>query len=171
ERPHRLGRGLPVATRTDRYEILADERVTHDGEITEAAHEHGREVERVPLAVRLEAVRQLRRLVRELLEPLHARHRRRRLAPPALELAAADARIGDAPEGGIDLHECSARHVSRSATRTTSRSPDHVSSTAHTLLSTRPSDRACLRITSSVTSVFTPDAFFGQATQRPPSAS
>src|SRR6185295_5518218 len=70
ERPHRLGRGLPFATGTHRNEILTRERLAHDGEIAEAADEHGGEVERVPLAVRLEAVRELPRLIRELLEPL-----------------------------------------------------------------------------------------------------
>ena len=43
--------------------------------------------------------------------------------------------------------------------------PDQVSSTAQTLMSTNPSGRATARITSSVTSVATPDDFFGHETQ------
>src|SRR5229473_1510852 len=53
------------------------------------------------------------------------------------------------------------------SSRMTNRSPDHVSSIAHTLLSTRPVGRATNRITSSVISVGTFDDFFGQATQNP----
>src|SRR6266404_5162039 len=43
--------------------------------------------------------------------------------------------------------------------------PDQVSSTAQTLISTKPSGSATARITSSVMSVGTPDDFFGQETQ------
>src|SRR5262249_15049729 len=55
----------------------------------------------------------------------------------------------------VDLHQ-------RSSFRTTSLSPDHVSSTAQTLTSTNPSGSATSRIASSVTSVGTLAAFFGQ---------
>ena len=53
----------------------------------------------------------------------------------------------------------------RSLLRTTSFSPDQVSSTAHTLMSTSPSGSASARMTSSVMSVLTPEACFGQLTQ------
>src|ERR1700687_5895913 len=53
------------------------------------------------------------------------------------------------------------------SSRMTNRSPDHVSSIAHTLLSTRPVGRATNRMKSAVISVGTFDAFFGQATQNP----
>jgi hypothetical protein len=46
--------------------------------------------------------------------------------------------------------------------------PDQVSSIAHTFTSTNPSGRAIARITSSVTSVGTPDDLFGQETQTIP---
>src|ERR1700736_4353762 len=46
--------------------------------------------------------------------------------------------------------------------------PDHVSSTAQTFMSTNPSGNATSRITSSVTSVTTPEDFFGHETQRSP---
>src|SRR5215471_3249343 len=57
----------------------------------------------------------------------------------------------------VDLHQ-------RSSFRTTSLSPDHVSSTAQTLTSTNPSGSATSRIASSVTSVGTLAAFFGHET-------
>ena len=44
-------------------------------------------------------------------------------------------------------------------------SPDHVSSTAQTLTSTKPSGSATTRTTSSVISVGTPADFFGHDTQ------
>ena len=51
------------------------------------------------------------------------------------------------------------------ARRRKSFSPDHVASIAHTFTSTMPSGNATSRTVSSVTSVATPDAFFGHATQ------
>src|SRR5262245_31287573 len=48
---------------------------------------------------------------------------------------------------------------------TTSFKPDHISSIAQTLMSTRPSGSAISLIVSSVISVGTLDAFFGQETQ------
>src|SRR5260370_39190601 len=56
----------------------------------------------------------------------------------------------------------------RFSTRMTSFNPDHVSSTAQTLTSTRPSGNANARTTSSVTSVGTLAAFFGHETQIAP---
>ena len=50
----------------------------------------------------------------------------------------------------------------------TSLSPDHVSSTAHTFTSTKPSGSATSRIVSSVTSDAIPDDFFGHETQIEP---
>src|SRR5262249_54962269 len=58
--------------------------------------------------------------------------------------------------------------LGRSLTRITKRSPDQVSSTAQTLLSTRPACKPISRTRSSVKSVGTPEAFLGQAIQRPP---
>ncbi len=52
--------------------------------------------------------------------------------------------------------------------RTINFNPDHVSSIAHTLTSTNPSGSAAARTTSSVTSVATPEDFFGQDTQTIP---
>src|SRR6185503_7940697 len=65
-----------------------------------------------------------------------------------------------------------ARHVRlpghlRSLRRMTSRNPDQISSTAQTLLSTRPVGSAISRITFSVMSVGTFEAFLGQAIQSP----
>src|SRR5579862_575620 len=57
------------------------------------------------------------------------------------------------------------RAAARWLLRTTSFSPDQVSSTAHTLISTSPSGRATSRTTSSLMSVATREAFFGQLTQ------
>src|SRR5205807_9851733 len=48
-------------------------------------------------------------------------------------------------------------------------SPDHTSSIAQTLISTRPSGSAVSRTTTSVRSVATPDDFFGHDTQIMPS--
>ena len=59
----------------------------------------------------------------------------------------------------------------RSARRITKRRPDHVSSMAQTLLSTRPAARPTSRTTFSSRSVATPEARFGQAIQRPPAGS
>src|SRR5204863_960086 len=56
----------------------------------------------------------------------------------------------------------------RFSLRHTNRSPDHTSVTAQTLLSTRPWGSPTSRRTSSVTSVGTLEARFGQATQNPP---
>src|SRR6202171_5037792 len=56
----------------------------------------------------------------------------------------------------------------RSTRRTTKRSPDQVSSTAQTLLSTRPWARPYSRTTPSDKAVATPAVFLGQATHRPP---
>src|SRR5690242_1614506 len=56
----------------------------------------------------------------------------------------------------------------RSARRITPRRPDHVSSIAQTLLSTRPEARKISRTTLSSRSVVTPDARLGHATHRPP---
>ena len=53
----------------------------------------------------------------------------------------------------------------RSSFLTTSFSPDHTSSTAQTLTSTKPSGNATSRTVSSVISVGTFDAFFGHDTQ------
>src|SRR6266568_2777569 len=53
----------------------------------------------------------------------------------------------------------------------TSFSPDHVSVTAQTLTSTNPSGSATARIESSVTSVATPDDFFGHEIQTKPAGS
>src|ERR1700680_409050 len=53
----------------------------------------------------------------------------------------------------------------RCVLRITSFRPDQVSSTAHTLMSTRSSAKAISRITSSVMSVGTPAVRFGQLTQ------
>jgi len=60
--------------------------------------------------------------------------------------------------------------LTRSSFRTTSFSPDHTSSTAHTFTSTSPSGSATSRTTSSVTSVATFDAFFGHDTHTTASA-
>ena len=49
----------------------------------------------------------------------------------------------------------------RSDFRITSFKPDHTASTAQTLISTSPIGKQISRITSSVTSVATPEAFFG----------
>jgi hypothetical protein len=57
----------------------------------------------------------------------------------------------------------------RSDFRITSFNPDHVASTAHTLISTSPSGSATSRTVSSVTSVVTPEAFLGHETQIVPS--
>src|SRR5262245_56356384 len=54
------------------------------------------------------------------------------------------------------------RFFGRSFTRMTNRRPDQVSSTAQTLLSTRPVARPMGRMMVSVSSVSTPDDFFGQ---------
>src|SRR5436190_19277147 len=59
----------------------------------------------------------------------------------------------------------------RFSRRIMSFSPDHVSSTAHTFTSTKPSGRQTSRITSSVISVATPDDFFGQEIQTTPASS
>lgn len=56
----------------------------------------------------------------------------------------------------------------RSETRITSLSPDHTSLTAQTLTSTNPSGSATARITSSVTSDGTFEAFFGHDTHTYP---
>ena len=53
--------------------------------------------------------------------------------------------------------------------RTTSFGPDHTSSTAQTLTSTKPRGRASAHTVSSVMSVGTPADFFGQETQTVPS--
>src|SRR5262245_3245947 len=54
--------------------------------------------------------------------------------------------------------------LQRSSLRTTSLSPDHTSSTAQTLMSTKPSGSATSRTTSSVISVGTLADFFGHDT-------
>src|SRR5438477_5235347 len=62
------------------------------------------------------------------------------------------------------LNECQVKIaglLGRSWRRMTKRRPDQVSSIAQTLLSTSPASRPTARITSSVKSVATPDAFFG----------
>src|SRR6266702_2101075 len=56
----------------------------------------------------------------------------------------------------------------RFSRRTINFNPDQVSSIAHTFTSTNPSGNATARITSSVTSVGTPDDLFGQETQTVP---
>src|SRR5436190_21854455 len=56
----------------------------------------------------------------------------------------------------------------RFSRRIMSFSPDHVSSTAHTFTSTKPSGKATSRITSSVMSVRTFAAFFGHETHTTP---
>ena len=56
----------------------------------------------------------------------------------------------------------------RFSRRTINFNPDQVSSTAQTFTSTKPSGNATSRITSSVTSVATPEDFFGHETQRTP---
>src|SRR6185369_8226486 len=61
--------------------------------------------------------------------------------------------------------------TSRFCRRTTSLRPDQVASTAQTFTSTRPIGRQTSRITSSVMSVGTFDAFFGQLTQIIPAGS
>ena len=66
---------------------------------------------------------------------------------------------------GAIKHGPALRAVYRSSFRTTSFNPDHVSSTAHTLMSTNPIGSATSRITSSVMSVGTFDVFFGHDTQ------
>src|SRR5215472_281 len=58
--------------------------------------------------------------------------------------------------------------LGRSLSRWTKRSPDQVSSTAQTLLSTKPASRPISRIRSSVRSVSTPEAFLGHAIHNPP---
>src|SRR5581483_9393383 len=63
------------------------------------------------------------------------------------------------------------RRAARRSVRHTTRSPDHTSSSAATLLSTRPSGRNTSRTTHSDMSVGSLLAFFGHATQRPPSTS
>ena len=57
----------------------------------------------------------------------------------------------------------------RALFRMTSFSPDHLSSTAHTLTSTNPSGSASARTTSSVISVATFAAFYGHDTHTIPS--
>src|SRR2546427_568356 len=61
--------------------------------------------------------------------------------------------------------------VGRFSMRITKRSPDHVSSIAQTLLSTRPSGRPTSRSASSVRSLSTPELFLGQAIQSAPAGS
>jgi hypothetical protein len=58
----------------------------------------------------------------------------------------------------------------RFSRRTINFNPDQVSSIAHTFTSTNPSGNATARITSSVTSVGTPDDLFGQETQTAPAS-
>src|SRR5437879_3654522 len=69
---------------------------------------------------------------------------------------------------GRGMYLCGRPHL-RSFARYTSFSPDHVSSTAQTFTSTRPWAKATARTTSSVRSVVTPAARFGQEIQRLPS--
>src|SRR5215471_13442788 len=57
----------------------------------------------------------------------------------------------------------------RRSFRHTRRNPDHTSSMAQTLLSTRPRGSPTSRTASSFTVVATPEDRFGQATYRPPS--
>jgi len=59
----------------------------------------------------------------------------------------------------------------RFSLRITRRSPDHVSSIAQTLLSTRPFASATSRTMFSVISVSTPELFLGQATHSAPAGS
>src|SRR4029077_17695366 len=59
----------------------------------------------------------------------------------------------------------------RFSLRQTTRRPDQMSVTAHTLLSTRPSGRNTSRTVSSVMSVGTFGAFFGPQIHSPPSTS
>ena len=59
----------------------------------------------------------------------------------------------------------------RSSFRIISFSPDQTSSTAQTFISTSPSGKAIWRTTSSVTSVATPEPFFGQDTHIIPAGS
>src|SRR5437762_12556477 len=58
----------------------------------------------------------------------------------------------------------------RFSRRTINFNPDQVSSIAHTFTSTNPSGNATALITSSVTSVGTPDDLFGQETQTVPAS-
>jgi hypothetical protein len=60
-------------------------------------------------------------------------------------------------------------HWGLSSRRITNFSPDQVASMAQTLTSTRPSGNAMSLTTTSVRSLFTPDAFFGQEIQIMPS--
>src|ERR1051326_3146741 len=68
----------------------------------------------------------------------------------------------------IDVIEQSFSHLFdfRFSFRIINFNPDQISSTAQTLMSTKPKGSATARITSSVTSVGTPDDFFGHETQR-----
>src|SRR5262249_16825552 len=70
------------------------------------------------------------------------------------------------PNGALHSLEApsEADDYQRSSFRTTSFSPDQTSVTAHTLMSTKPSGRATSRTVSSVMSVGTFAAFFGQDT-------
>src|SRR5438045_1843786 len=63
------------------------------------------------------------------------------------------------------------RPAYRSSFRIISFSPDQTSSTAQTFISTSPSGKAIWRTTSSVTSVATPELFFGQDTHIIPAGS
>ena len=60
-------------------------------------------------------------------------------------------------------------YFGRNAFRSTSLSPDHVESMAHTFVSTHPVGRTTSRTTSWVMSVGTIELFFGHATQSTPS--
>src|SRR5207244_10386179 len=83
-------------------------------------------------------------------------------------------RLRSGPAGSLSgarvegVYVCGRPHL-RSFARYTSFSPDHVSSTAQTFTSTRPWAKATARTTSSVRSVVTPAARFGQEIQRLPS--
>src|SRR5262245_25792011 len=69
------------------------------------------------------------------------------------------------PTGSRDFQLARFALSRRWISRMTRRRADHVSSTAQTLLSTRPRGRANSRTTSSVTVVLTPALFFGHEIQ------
>src|SRR5262249_31693865 len=74
----------------------------------------------------------------------------------------------DDPQGELSAKERG--HFLRSRSRLQKRSPDQVSSMAHTLLSTSPVGRISSRSRSSPRSVGTPEAFLGQAIHKLPSS-
>src|SRR5262249_52696549 len=89
--------------------------------------------------------------------------------PPRLLEEGAVGFVEEQDEAGPDARR---RHFfGRSFKRKTRRRADQVSSTAQTLLSTRPLARAMSRTMFSLRSVSTPEAFLGQQIQRAPSGS